>query len=139
MISWCLGNPASSNMWHVPELKKIAASPRCTLVELDQCAYGQPLRKRTKLLFWNCEEADILALAQEHHCCGRKVCDFSKKEHVQLIGSATDGRPMTAHAQTCPCSMCRDLARHLLHKHLQLIANEPTRWSSSFRTSFDIL
>ena len=117
-IPWCLENPASSNMWHVPQLRALLKRPHIQLVEIDQCSFGQPWRKRTKLLFSRCDVQDVEAMASKHHCGGRRVCDFSNKEHIQLTGSGPDGKPLTRQAQTFPSGMCRTLARLLLADHL---------------------
>ena len=117
-IPWCLENPASSNMWHIPRLVALAKLPHVQLIEVDQCSFGQPWRKRTKLMFSRCDPQDVEALAARHKCHGRRVCDFSQREHIQLTGSGADGKPLTKQAQTFPPKMCRSLARLLLADHL---------------------
>ena len=86
-IPWCLENPASSNMWHIPRLVALAKLAHVQLIEVDQCSFGQPWRKRTKLMFSRCDPQDVEALAARHKCHGRRVCDFSQREHIQLTGS----------------------------------------------------
>ena len=117
-VPLCLENPASSNTWHVRALKKIISKISSCLVEVDQCSYGQPWRKRTKQLFGLCDISDVLSLATAHKCDGRRVCSFSRREHLQLTGSGPDGKPLTARAQIFPARMCNELARLLLQRHL---------------------
>ena len=117
-VPWCLENPASSNMWHVPQLKKLLKEKHIRLVEIDQCSFGQPWRKRTKLLFSRCDPQDLESFEQRHKCHGRRRCDFSGREHLQLTGSGPDGKPLTRKAQTFPSKMCRALARFLLADHI---------------------
>ena len=117
-VPWCLENPATSNMWHVPQLMALARKSHVQLIEVDQCSFGQPWRKRTTLLFSRCDAQDVQALADKHKCCGRRVCDYSRKEHIQLTGSGPDGKPLTRQARTFPSGMCRALALLLLSDHL---------------------
>ena len=105
-------------MWNTPELQAIINARNTCLIAVDQCSYGQPWRKRTRLLFGNCDEQDVLALQAAHRCNGRKKCDYSGVPHVQLTGSDPQtGKPMTARAQTFPKRMNKDLARVLLSEH----------------------
>ena len=76
LVPWCLGNPASSNMWAVPELQAFIRRDDVVLIDVDQCSFGQPSRKRTKLCFGHCNAEDVRALERRCRCSGRKVCDF---------------------------------------------------------------
>ncbi len=109
---FCLENPASSNIWFVPDMLRLLAHPRVELVTIDQCAFGQPWRKRTKFMIVFCDTHDIDEL-RRYRCQGRGICSFSGKPHVQLTGSDASGRPLTARAQTFPRPLCTKLSNLL--------------------------
>ena len=112
-IPWALENPFSSNMWWVPALRKYWESGKAQLIVVDQCAWGRPWRKRTRILISGCDAQDIAAL-ERRHCSGHRVCSYSGKPHVQLTGSGPGGKPMTLHAQEFPQGLSSMLARILL-------------------------
>ena len=116
-IPWALENPYSSNMWHVPSLKRYWERGVARLAVVDQCSWNKPWRKRTRILLFNVDDQDIDAL-ERHQCTGRRICSYSKQAHIQLTGSGPDGRPMTLHAQEFPIGLSRMLARLLLSDHL---------------------
>ena len=117
-IPWGLENPASSNMWYVPELRRYWESGIAHLATVDQCAWKRPWRKRTRVLLYWCDPCDVSAL-ERNRCTGHRVCSYTGKPHVQLTGShPVDHKPMTLHAQEFPSGLSSTLARTLLNSHL---------------------
>ena len=116
-IPWILENPASSNIWWVPALMRLMNHKRCEAILIDQCAFGQPWRKRTRLLCANCDPHDVHLLSMRR-CSGTKVCSFTNKKHIQLTGSAPGGKPMTSLAQEFPIKMANVLGDLLVSKDL---------------------
>ena len=116
-VPWAIENPATSNLWNLPFLVKLAKSSAVQAIVIDQCAFGRPWRKTTKLMFGKCLHDDISSLAQ-FVCTGRKVCSHSKLPHVQLTGSNQQGVAMTAVAQEFPTRMSSKLSHILLHKQI---------------------
>ena len=113
-LPWALENPTGSVMWSTSFLRGMARDPRVSVAVFDQCAFGQPWRKRTRVMFGNCDEADVEAL-RLRRCHGKRICSFTRRPHVQLTGSGPDGKPLTARAQEFPKSLSSQLARILLH------------------------
>ena len=63
-IPWALlENPFSSNMWHVPALRRYSDSGVARLAYVDQCAWGRAWRKRTRILIFGCDDADVSAIS----------------------------------------------------------------------------
>ncbi len=116
-VPWILENPATSNIWHVPALKRISRERGAEVILVDQCAFGAPWRKRTRLLCCNCDGQDVLALSS-FRCHGRGVCDHSGRPHVQLTGSDANGRPLTQRAQTFPTRFASKLCNVLVSREL---------------------
>ena len=106
-VPWAVENPVSSILWWVPGFLKLANDPKVYVKMVDQCAFGTPWRKRTRLMFGNCDYADI-SLCDQHVCSGRGLCSFSNKRHVEL-----EGKRMTAQAQTYPPRLSQLLAKIL--------------------------
>ena len=112
-IPWCVENPAGSLLWHLPFFAALAQDSRVLSVLVDHCSYGRPWRKRTRLLFGNVDPCDVQAF-ERRVCCGRQVCSFTGRPHVQLTGTGHDGIPMTLRAHNFLHNMSRDIARVLL-------------------------
>jgi hypothetical protein len=94
-----LENPASSRMFHSPPLARLGRSPEAQIATADFCQYGARWRKRTKILAVNVGDVSRL----ERRCSGRHgICSRTKKAHLILEGSCTDGRPWTLVAQPYP-------------------------------------
>ncbi len=108
-IPFALENPAPSYMWHTPELQAIAEHKHATLAVVDQCAWRRPWRKRTRLLCFGLDSADVEHLAS-HRCTGKQRCSFTGRRHIQLTGTDPHGIPWTARAQEFPKGMARFLA-----------------------------
>ena len=111
-IAFALEHPENSYMWHIEFFKLLAADSDFRMVTVDQCAFGAPWRKRTKFLLFLVDGNDADALAKMR-CCGRTVCSFSGKKHVQIIGSR-----LSTQASAYPQGLSRTLARMLLHQVL---------------------
>ena len=112
-VPWILENPASSRMWHIPELQRACRRAsghfRCT----DFCGWGARWRKRTLLMIGNMEPADTEHLSR--HCVANgKLCGFSHKPHFVLSGSDKNGTPYTRIAQPYPTKFANAVAKTLL-------------------------
>ena len=109
-VPWFLENPHSSMMWKIPALRKLAAAPHIKEVTVDICSYGTRWRKRTHLLFGNAPECCVQHL-RGRFCCGRGVCSYTNKRHIELSGPHPTRRvPWTKVAEPYPLGLCRDLA-----------------------------
>ncbi len=62
-IPFILENPGSSNIWWIPQLRALLRSRGVHLIEIDQCFFGRPWRKRTKLLCGFLDEQDLESLS----------------------------------------------------------------------------
>eukprot|EP00973_Karenia_brevis_P055395 7702077-Karenia_brevis.AAC.1 len=67
----------------------------------DQCPFGAPWRKRTKLRSYKIDLKDIAIT-----CGGRGVCEFSGKPHIALSGTS-NGVFRTSLAAAYPKPCCR--------------------------------
>jgi hypothetical protein len=106
-----LENPATSMAWLFPPIARLLKQSSCYIINLDQCAYGTPWRKATRVASWHCGTHPELACK----CSGRKgICSFSKKHHIVLSGaSKTAGVLWTSLAQGYPSLMSSSFARVL--------------------------
>ena len=125
-VPFIIENPASSNIFWVPQLRALLRYNGVHLIEVDQCFFGRPWRKRTKLLVGFLDEQDVDSLSR-CRCHGHKTCEFTGRRHVQLTGSNTRGVSMTALAQEFPKKMSRKLCRCLPHNvmHRRTLASHP--------------
>ena len=114
-IPWCIENPANSVLWWVPQLRRYLNCRRVNEVVVDQCSFGRPWRKRSRLWFGNCDAVDVEAL-ETCRCEGKQRCSFSAKKHIQLTGTAPNGKAWTVLAQAFPKKMCSRIAHILLQK-----------------------
>ena len=100
-------NPATSKCWYLPELEEIAASHQANTLVIDQCMYGQPWRKRTKLLCLNFDAQDLCIV--ERRCAGQHgLCSRTGLKHHILSGGMHATR-----AAAFPKQLCKALARLL--------------------------
>ena len=61
---WIIENPHASLLWHIPEIAALFWMPRTCFVVLDQCQFGTPWRKRTRLLMGDIDEQDAGSVAR---------------------------------------------------------------------------
>eukprot|EP00959_Pyramimonas_sp_CCMP1952_P060919 1272484-Pyramimonas_sp.AAC.1 len=80
-IPWAVENSSTSLLWWVPGFLQFAKDPRVYVKTFDQCAFGTPWRKRTQLMFGNCDPIDV-TMCGKYVCHGRGQCCFSGKPHV---------------------------------------------------------
>ena len=114
-VPFALENPATSIVWQTPEVKWLLAQPGVEMIIVDFCCCGTPWRKRTAVVFGNCDSADLLSLSR-CKCSGVGTCSFSGKKHIQLTGSDNHGVPWTTRAEPYPQGFASMLAHILLHR-----------------------
>ena len=114
-VPFALENPATSIVWQTPEVKWLLARPGVEYVTVDFCFWKTPWRKRTGIIFGNCDSADLLSLSR-CKCSGVGVRLFTKKKHIQLTGSDNHGVPLTKRAEPYPPGFASRLAHILLHQ-----------------------
>ena len=101
-----LENPKSSRFFLTPGVKKLVSSGLGHLVDLDQCQYGAPYRKRTTLLIWGLPPGS----ACFKMCTGRRGrCSRTNRKHVHLAGQQ-GGVFKTRAAQAYPQQMAAAIA-----------------------------
>ena len=108
-IPFAFENPHSSLVWYTPEIQAIAQHKDASFVVVDQCAWRRPWRKRTRLLCFGLDSADVEYLSS-FRCLGKQRCTYTGQRHVQLTGSDPHGVPWTARAQEFPKGLARFLA-----------------------------
>ena len=82
----CLEQPRNSYMWHDRRLRHVLGRGRVIYVDVDQCAFGRPWKKTTRLAFTCCHDADFGRLMSAR-CAGKGGwCSYNKAYHVQLSG-----------------------------------------------------
>ena len=112
-IPWILEHPHASFCFKTVEMIAIMKWPRVVEVVPDQCRFGTPWRKRTRLLCGNIDEQDLTRLRLR--CTGSGGLCGSGKRHVVLQG-ATGGRAMTSIAQAYPTRLGTALAHALTNR-----------------------
>ena len=101
-----LENPLSSRVWHTKGMKLLLRDGRVRLVSLDQCQYGTPWKKPTRLLVWLCPSFCML------RCSGAKWCSRTRRPHIQLSG-IKGNRFMTEQAQVYTPEFARAVLQQL--------------------------
>ena len=115
-IPWIMENPATSRIWHIPELLEAFKRANAHWITTDFCGFGTRWRKRTTLVCGNLEPCDTGGLGRT--CCGRHgFCSYTKKKHFQLTGSSPGGVPWTRVAQPYPRKLAAQLAKALTERH----------------------
>ena len=106
----CLDNPATSMLWLAEPVMKLLIRPACQSINVDQCCFQSPWRKRTKLLF-GC----VPDVSRFNGCiCASKkgICDYSGQPYIILQGS-TGKQFKTRQAQEYPKAFARAIANIL--------------------------
>lgn len=114
----CLEQPRNSYMWADRKLRSVLKRGGVVFHDIDQCAYGRPWKKTTKLAFVNCHDADFGKI-ERARCSGKGgFCSYTKRRHVQLAGDARycEVAPAKA-AQAYPIKMASALVHTLLSRH----------------------
>ena len=111
---WIIENPHAGLLWRIPEIAALYSFPNFKFAVLDQCQFGTPWRKRTRLLMGNVCSDDAYSL--ERMCRGHRggICSRTGNCHVRLSGKDEHGRTRTAVAATYPKDLCAHLAQVLI-------------------------
>jgi len=98
-------NPAGSRIWLCPPMAQALRWREARQIVVDYCQYGEPFRKRTRVLsiFVDLETA-------ARRCAGKGICTATGKPHEQLRG-CRNGVFRTALAEPYPPAWCSELAR----------------------------
>jgi hypothetical protein len=98
--------------WLFPPIARLLRKSSCYIINLDQCAYGTPWRKATRVATWHCGTHPELAIK----CGGRKgICGHSHKHHIVLTGaSKVSGVLWTSLAQGYPSQMISTFSKLLV-------------------------
>jgi hypothetical protein len=101
-----LENPATSMLFDAPPIRRLRA--KAQVVISDYCQYGEPWRKRTKVLVWNADASQGPTLT----CHGRnKLCSRTGNIHTILKGlHPTLHIPWTKVAEPYPKAWCESWA-----------------------------
>ena len=102
-------NPCTSRLWMA--LAMASRIERCASSQnIDDCAFGEAWRKRTRLVAWVRPLTGLPSL----YASKRGVCSYSGQKHVLLTGFGKEGAFKTAVASPYPSSMCRLIAPQLM-------------------------
>jgi hypothetical protein len=104
-----LENPSTSFLWSSPPFKKLLR--QFSSVIFDFCGFGCPYRKRTQLLYANCD----LSSLQWYYCSSRGKCHFTGKPHDHLTG-IRDKKLQTSMAAAYPEKFCQFILDQLQQK-----------------------
>ena len=97
-------NPASSYLWDLHDRPRRAKHPSFHTHAFEQCAFGTPYRKRTRIDSWHVS----LPLAPS---CSSKLCKYTGQRHQVLSGIHNKGGEFcTKGAAAYPSKMCNRLA-----------------------------
>jgi hypothetical protein len=126
-----LEQPRNSYMWHDRRLRRIFKRGRGQFIDVDQCAFGRPWKKTTRLAFFCCEDADLGRL-HAARCSGRGGwCSYNKKYHVQLSGDPRVVQVASAkQAQAYPVPLAGALVKALLSRHRSQVGFESFKAST---------
>ena len=118
-LAWDLGiccgeeNPQTSILWCFPSRRRALA--RGSVVDVDFCAAGGPMRKRTKLVFQHCGTVE----APHLRCHGRGgLCSFTGRKHVHIRGKM-GGKWLSKVAEPYPPEIFKfigDVLIHVVHR-----------------------
>ena len=106
-----LENPATSMLWKAPPILKCSRASTFSAVVCDQCAFGTPWRKRTRL--GGCH-IDLAAF--DVRCTGRKgICCFTNKHHILFQGASKEHKCLwTSVAQSYSARFSRLASQSLI-------------------------
>ena len=94
-----------------PEFSSIARDRH--VVDLDQCQFGSPWRKRTRVFASGINYWDFAKLDQRCRY-RRSICSRTGQRHFQLQGRLPSGVPVTTIAKQWPPQLARAIASTLL-------------------------
>jgi len=99
-------NPHTSLLWNVKAFENLAKTRGVEVCVTDYCAWGTPWRKRTRFLFTH-----LSCNSLGKTCCGRGVCSFSGKRHVEIIGNHPCGVKYSKLSEPYPPRLCAAFVR----------------------------
>jgi hypothetical protein len=108
-IPCVIENPATSRLFWIPQLRRLARHPHFRRFKFDQCAFGAPWRKPTILYTWHLTDSPGF-----HVCCKgtQGGCEFSGTPHSQ-IGGPAGGGSIAKRSQRYPPKLAATLARQI--------------------------
>ena len=111
-----LENPLTSMLWKYPALLHLQDHSSFESHTLDQCQFGAPWRKATRIGAWLCRHCTGL----DRRCSGSQgTCSRTGKPHIVLSGvSKTHKVLWTSLAQVYPAKLCQTLASVLTQSSL---------------------
>ena len=107
-IPWMIENPQTSLLWSMPWIRSLAKADTVQTVVLDQCSYGVPWKKPTRLLASRLTALEKLGRRCRPYGVPRR-CSHTDRPHVILSGQS-QGKCKTSHAAAFPEEMCSELA-----------------------------
>ncbi len=113
-----LENPRGSRVFLTPGIQRLLREGLIWFCDFDQCQYGVPYQKTTRLLVWGVPP-EAFSLAR----CGgpRGFCSATGKRHIQLSGQNPDKTFRTQAAQTYPW----DLAKAIVAAFAPFVVQPP--------------
>ena len=110
-------NPLTSMMWLHPLLISLCRKDCAEAHVFDQCQFGAPWKKATKVVSWQCGHEFFLT----KKCSGHKgICSRSHKPHIVLSGcSKQHGVLWTSLAQKYPPLLSKHIARKIIDQSTQ--------------------
>lgn len=109
-IPCSLENPGGSRLFHAPPIAKLIDDDCCSSTVVDQCMFGTPWRKRTRICFWN-------AGKHVNQLCkgSRGLCSKTGKPHRILSGrDPCTKQLLTATAAAYPANLAKYIGSSLL-------------------------
>ena len=110
-VPWVLEHPHASYVFKTTQMLQWLESDSVHFRVVDQCRFGSPWRKRTRLVFGNVDPLDTERL--NVMCTGGGGFCGDGKRHVILQGGAGHGKDMTSLAQAYPKRVCVAMAQSL--------------------------
>ena len=112
-LPWALEHPRSSRLFWTREFQNLMQQDNVIICDLDQCQYGTPWRKSTRVLVGNVPEQDCIYLFKKCFSGRDRCCSRSGKRHVILQGKHPSGLNWTAIAAAYPRKLSEALVRTL--------------------------
>ena len=104
-------NPVGSLLFFAPPMQKLMGHPAADAISLDQCQFGTPWRKRTRLVGWHVPSLEDSALL----CQGSGgLCSATGRPHLVISGRHPDGAQWGPITQEYPEALCSAIADALV-------------------------
>ena len=117
-VPWIMEHPLSSRAWYIPFFNTLLRKDHVVALDLDQCQYGVPWRKSTRLI---CSRIDPCSFERLNKRCRKDEfgrCGRTHKFHIQLRGTHPSGVPWTSIASPYPKCLARHIAFSLMEGHM---------------------